>query len=235
MNIIKKILMTIACINSIVSFAIEDTSNKKKQKNEQNSSLKTICVAAASGIAAGTVIGYWLSGLDNSYTENTQSSDVNFYECQSLSPKAQEIKYRLDGLKKYGQFFDLYDNEQAIVLVLHKLDIPLHQIDSGFYRMLQADLKALNDAGYSVWWYSLKEIEAQKDIYLLNSKKIVSFFYRHRNFIQACQIINSYDELLSYSYDIHSWIYAQSYRYNRYPLISCKNKIESDYQTLSAL
>jgi len=243
MDILKKILITFLFFDSIASFASDDRTtieNKKKKQSvqsiNQNSNVASIwagVAGAAVGMVAGVVMGSWLADNDAiEPVESHASCCLDLSEYQNLSPKALKISQKLNKLMRYGQFFDLQDNEQAVITTLHKLGIHLHDIDANFYIQLQGDYKTLSDIGYSIWWHNFKDLEAQKNLYLANSQKIVSFFRRHYTFIQACQIINSYDQLLSCSCDIINLVSIQGNYNQQYPLIDYKNKIESDVRIL---
>lgn len=252
MNKFKKIFITILCLNNLIIFtsdehlAQREIERKKREQQyvkerqqPQKSTAIWTGVAGIVGAVTGTAVGYWLANLDNDYqpntvvVENSYSYDSDEYE--ALNPKARQVKSDLDKLAKYGQFFDLHDNEQVLISNLHKLGFKLHEIDTNFYHQLAQENKALNDAGYSIWWHGLKSLEAQKNSYLLNSKKMIAYFNRHENFIQSCQIINSYDALPLTALDLPSWIRVQYHGKKRYPLIAYKEKIELDRQFLMKL
>lgn len=249
MNILKKILITALFFDSMVSFATDDRKDlERKSKKESLQSIESNrnstaiwagIAGAAVGMVAGAAISSWLSELDTpesvEYVSSCVSYDVDLHEYQNQSPKARQIKQQLDALRRYGQSFDLYENEQGVIAILNKLGVRLYQIDTDFYAQLESDYKTLSDIGYSIWWHSIKDLEAQKNLYLANSYKIVSFFRRHHTFIQACQIINSYNQLSNGSFDIVNLVYMQARHNQQYPLIDYKNKIESDAKILNSL
>lgn len=263
MNRLKKIFLTVLCTMNFVVFPSDDYGRKnleKKQKEQQyilekeqdkKSAAMWAGVAGVVGAVAGTAVGYWLANSDADYQSTyvvINNIEPQFYDpcvCDFLSPKARQIKSQLDGLAQYGQSFDLSDNEHAIISNLYKLGFRLHQIDNTFYSKLAQDYKVLHDAGYSIWWHSLTMLEAQKNCYLSNSKKIINYFNRHEDFIRSHRIINSYEafplepwnmpRIMIYPPQLPSWIRCACSRDNRYPLIVYKSNLESDKQVLVRL
>ncbi len=246
MNNFKKIFIVIMAAGSLITFAYDEQSKqdaeiKKREQQyrlerEQSQKATTIW-AGVIGAVAGTAIGYWL-GSDDTNSETTYYIDTQLdrYQYDQLTPKARKIKSQLDGLVKYGQNFDVYDDcsEQAIINNLYKLGIRLDQIDSSFYSKLEQEYKTFSDAGYSIWWHGFKSLENQKNLYLSNSKKLIKYFNRHQDFIYACQIINFYDNLPLYACDVPGWVRKQ-YCNKQYPLISFLQKVRVDKQKFMCL
>lgn len=248
MDITKKIIMMTVLISGSVSFSSDNRKHSEKKKKQEAvvqkeqdrdfGALWAGIAGAAVGFVAGTAIGNWLADLDEQSSYDVQYAivyEVDPYVYESLSPKALEVKMRLDSLQKYGQCFDLSDNEQAVLSTLSKLGVRLQQIDANFYRDLEREYQTLSDAGYSIWWHSLKQLESQKKLYLNNCKNVLSFFHQHYDFIQACQIINSYNQVSVYGGDLSSWLYSQGHEYRQYPLLDYKEKVESDRRILGRL
>ncbi|MBP6869377.1 hypothetical protein KBC04_00620 [Candidatus Babeliales bacterium] len=251
MDIVKKILIVTLLVDSSAFLVGQNSNgcNKKtkkqviectfEQQSSQSSSAKWAGIAGAVGLVAGTALGYWLSELDCNQPQTTIEPyvvyETNVYEVQQESGKSRQIRSQLNELAKYGQYFDVSDHEQAVISTLNKLGFSLGNIDSDFYHTLNADYKILHDAGYSIWWHNLKNLEDQKNLYLSNSKKIISFFYRHGDFIKTCQIINSYNDMLAYRYNLDSWVALQCRSRILYPVLNYAEKVETDVQQLHRL
>ena len=256
MNSFKKIFTTIMLTTSLIVFAHdanrqEQEVQKRKREQEyaqqaQQSQKSAAIWAGVIGAVAGSAIGYWIGSSDATPEVKQQPCVVErivISQQEVLSPRARHIQSQLDGLSKYGQNFNLYDDyragvattdERNIIINLHKLGFRLDQIDSHFYNKLAQDNKALSDAGYAIWWYGIKNLEYQKDEYLANSHKIIAYFNRHQDFIKGCQVINFYDTLPLHAYDLVDWA-KDKHVGQQYPLIAFKNKVESDKQQLAKL
>ena len=246
MNSLKKIFITTMVASNLIVVAYDESSKqdaeiKKRAQQyalEREQSQKTTAIwVGVIGAVAGTAIGYWL-GTSEAAPEVTYyvEQKVDIYQYEYLSPKARHVKMQLDTLVKYGQNFNLYDDysEQAVINNLYKLGVRLDQIDANFYSNLVQDNKTLSDAGYSIWWHGLKNLEDQKNLYLSNSKKLISYFNRHQDFIYGYQIINFYDKLPLYAQDVPAWARHQ-YSGKQYPLISFMQDVKIDKQQLMNL
>lgn len=251
MNRLKKISNSIILAASLFTFVVDiycrpvPTSQKYEdvyaQAKAESQQQADAFWAGAIGAFAGAAIGYLIGSADSHATVECQVVEkFDMYQPELLSAKASRVKYDLDSMAKYGQHFNLYDSyrtgailEEEVIVNLYKLGFRLDQIDDSFYTKLAQEHKILSDAGYTIWWNGFKMLERQKDLYLSTSHKISAYFNRHEDFIRACQLINYYDELPSYSYDLFSWIQS-SYRYRyHYPLLHFVNKIEADMQKLA--
>jgi len=246
MNSLKTIFITTMAASNLIVFAHDENAKQQAdiKKREQQYALEreqsqksTAIWAGVIGAVAGTAIGYWL-GTSEAAPEITYYVEpkIDIYQYEYLSPKARQVKMQLDKLAKYGQNFNLYDDysEQAVINNLYRLGIRLDQIDGNFYTKLAQDNKALSDAGYSIWWHGLKNLEDQKNLYLSNSKKLISYFNRHQDFIYGCQIINFYNKLPLYAHEVPVWARNQ-YLGKQYPLIACMQDIKIDKQHLMSL
>ena len=243
---LKKIFAAMMFATNLMLTAHDENSQyqvdmKKREQQyalEREQSQKSTAIwAGVIGAVAGTAIGYWL-GVSEAAPEITYIIEpkIDTYQYEQLSPKARQVKSQLDALAKYGQSFNVYDDycEQAIINNLYKLGIRLDQIDSNFYSKLAQDNKILSDAGYTIWWNSFKCLEDQKNLYLANSKKLINYFNRHQDFITGCQIINYYDKLPLYAYDLPAWAFNQ-YRDKQYPLLAFMQGVKIDKQQLTHL
>ncbi len=246
MNSAKKIVTVTMLATHLCSFTRDDNSQlqaelRKRERQyelerEQAQKSTTIWAGVIGGVVGG-LLGYWVGASQPGSDVEYHVVETFDYSYQSLSPREREIKSRLDSLAKYGQYFNLQDysatvfspfSEQEIITNLYKLGFRLDQIDAQFYTKLAQDNKVLSDAGYSIWWYSLKNLERQKDWYLATSNKIIAYFNRHEDFIRGCQLINYYDKLPVNAYDLPMWIRAQYGYDKKYPLMTFKNKVEAD-------
>lgn len=244
MNCYKKLLVVAMLATHADSFTRSESPEELRERERQyqlereQAQRSTTMWAGIIGAAVGGLIGYWIGSEDGQdyYEDSSYLHDFD-YAYELLSPREREIKYKLDALSKYGQVFSINDysatifspiREQEILMNLQKLGFRLDQINETFYTQLASDNKILSDAGYSIWWHSLHRLQAQKDLYLTNSNKIIGYFNRHKDFIQGCQLVNFYDKLPLNAYDIPGWARAQySYDY-QYPLTTFKNKVEAD-------
>lgn len=265
MNSLKKIFTTTMLMTNLIALACDDNhkSDAARKKREQQYALEreqdrvsTAIFAGVLGAVAGTALGYFVGSYDAA-PESAYCPVERFdtYQPELLSPKARQVKMKLDCLAKYGQFFTIQDYcgagisctiaEQEIITNLYKLGIRLDQIDSNFYSNLAHDHKVLSDAGYSIWWHGLENLERQKDLYLSNSNKLIAYFNRHQDFIRGCQIINYYYGLSAEIYNsptimiyppvLPAWVYAQVDHCHQYPLIAFTNKVEADQKALMRL
>ena len=255
MNSFKKIFTTTMLTSSLIVFAHDESQKQEAQKRKreqeyalqaQQSQKSAAIWAGVIGAVAGSAIGYWIgsSGSDTETKEQPRVVErIEIPQQESLSPRARHIQSQLDALAQYGQSFNVCDDyragiattdEQNIIINLHKLGIRLDQIDAHFYNKLAQDNKVLSDAGYAIWWYGLKNLEYQKELYLANSHKIIAYFNRHQDFIRGCQTINFYDTLPLHAYDLVDWA-KDKHVGQQYPLIAFKNKVEADKQQLAKL
>jgi len=229
MNTVQKIFKVTLLMTNLMLISYD----REREYERDQSQKSTMLWAGIVGAAAGTAIGYWLANLDSHVPKEQYVVEHFEYADSALSsPKAYQVKKELDSLMLYGQYFDLYDTESAVIINLHKLGFQLHQIDKNFYGQLRQNHKILNDAGYSIWWYSLKSLEHQKDLYLSNSHRLIAYFNKHEDFIRTCQIINSYDSLPLYAADLCSWIRSVSRGNKLYPLIAYKDQVQADQNKL---
>ena len=251
MNGFKKICTLTILISNLALFGYDQQSQRdleqKRKEQEHAQELQrahrsaTIWTGVAGfvGAAAGAVIGSWVTSLESDKKTHVDVCCVEYAapcECDFISPRERYIAEQLDGLVKYSQDFYFHDDygaaEQNIIINLHKLGYQLDQIDIDFFDKLAQDNKILSDAGYSIWWYGLKNLEYQKDVYLAKSNKIIAYFNKHQDFIRSCQIINFYEKLPSnfwnmptimiYPPRLPDWVKAQCYH-------SCKQYPLSDY------
>ncbi|MDP3788613.1 MAG: hypothetical protein Q8Q60_04860 [Candidatus Chromulinivorax sp.] len=263
MNSFKKIFTVAMLASNLIAVARDDNSQfqaelRKRERQyelerEQAQKSTPIWAGVIGGVVGG-LLGYWVGSSE-------AGSDVEYrivenidYSYELLSPREREIKSRLDMLAKYGQNFNTHDysatifspiSEQEIIVNVQKLGFRLDQIDAQFYTKLAQENKILSDIGYSIWWYSLKNLECQKDLYLSNSNKIIAYFNRHQDFIRGCQLINLYHDVSSKIYNsptimiyppvLPAWIYTQVDPCNQYPFMAFKNKVEADRTMLLRL
>lgn len=256
MNSLKKIFtVTMLASNLFVVARSDDDFQRQYELERARAQQSSTIWAGVLGAAVGGLLGYWVGLSEADAAIEYSSVPTLDYSYESLSPREREVKYQLDSLAKYGQYFNIRDDYYAgvfssisaekIIGNLYRLGIRLDQVDSQFYIKLAQENKILSDAGYSIWWHSLKNLEGQKDLYLSNSNKIIAYFNRHKDFIRGCQVINYYHAvsaemhnsptIMIYPPVLPAWFYAQINYSHQYPLLACKNKIEADKQILACL
>ena len=245
MHRLKKALGIVLLLGNLVACAEDNytdrTRTKVQEKQCQQAHSSTALwagVAGFVGAVAGVAVGSWLTQNQEEIASRSTilvAQPVEKQELPLLSYKGRQIKEKLNQLSKYGNDFELRNNFQTLVINLYKLGFRLDDIDSNFFNLLAQDHKVLNDAGYSIWWNSFTSLENQKNVYLTNCKALISYFYRNQNFIQSCQIVNSYDRLPEYFSDLPSWIRLQYRGNQQYPLLFYADKVQADIYKLARL
>jgi hypothetical protein len=244
MNRLKKTLAAFLLLTNVAISANDNykCSMGKKHKEEQNhernnSAAVWAGVAGFVGAVAGVAVGSWI--VQNQEQEQSSSiiiAQPSSFGCQQeLSCKGREIKTKLDRLAKYGHSFELTNDFDSLVINLYKLGYRLYDIDSSFFHQLAQDHKVLSDAGYSIWWNSLTSLEDQKNLYLANSKALISYFNRNQDFITSCQIVNSYVQILEHCSDPLSFIRLNYRNSQEYPVLFYVDKVALDINKLIRL